>query len=286
MAGGHVRVLRVAGRTVEAIDSRGSEVRVTLPRTLAGGPAAPGDVLEIDGEPPRGRSVLPRTSVLARGVARGGTRVIAANGDLLLVVVAAVDPPPSLPFVDRYLAAGELGGLRPVLVVTKTDLPHDTAARERIETLYAGIGYPIESGSAVSGDLATRLAARVAGAIAVLAGHSGVGKSTLTVALTGRHRETGAVSGKARTGRHTTTDPRLILMPDGGGVIDTAGVRSFHLAPTAERELADGFPDIAAAAADCRFRTCLHAGEDGCAVPAAVAASRLASYRALLSENT
>lgn len=285
MPAGHVRVLRVAGRTAEAVDAQGAELRVNLPRSLPGGPAAPGDVLQIDGEPARARSVLPRSSVLARGVARGGTRVIAANGDLLLVVLAMTDPPPSLPFVDRYLAAGELGGLRPVLVITKTDLPHDARSRERIEALYSGIGYPIETGSATSGDLAARLAARIDGSLAVLAGHSGVGKSTLTIALTGKHRATGAVSAKARTGRHTTTDPRLVPMPGGGGVIDTAGVRAFHLAPTADRDLAAGFPDIAAAAEGCRFRTCLHAGEDGCAVPAAVAASRLASYRSLLSEN-
>lgn len=285
MPPGHARILRVSGRTAEVLTDDGRPATINLPRTLDGGPAAPGDVVEITGELPRGRAVRPRSSVLARGTARGGTRVLAANADLLAVVVAAVDPPPSLPFIDRYLAAGELGGLRPFLVVTKTDLPHDEAGVAAMADLYAAVGYPVEEGSATEGDLVTRLADRIGGAISVLAGHSGVGKSTLTAALTGEERATGAVSVKARTGRHTTTDPRLIPLPAGGGVIDTAGVRAFHPAPTEDRVLADGFPDIAAAARGCRFRTCLHVGDEGCAVDEVVAPSRLASYRALLADN-
>ena len=285
MPPGHVRILRVSGRTAEALADDGRPTTINLPRTIAGGPAAPGDIVEISGEPPRGRAVRPRSSVLARGTARGGTRVLAANAEVLVVVVAAVDPPPSLPFIDRYLAAGELGGLRPFVAVTKTDLPHDEAVVAELSDLYTAVGYTVEQGSATEGDLVVRIADRIGGIISVLAGHSGVGKSTLTAALTGEARATGAVSVKARTGRHTTTDPRLIPLPGGGGVIDTAGVRTFHLAPTEGRVLADGFPDIAAASGGCRFRTCLHAGDDGCVVDEVVAPSRLATYRALLADT-
>ena len=258
---------------------------VTLPRTLDGGPAAPGDVVLLDGRPPRAVRVTPRSSELARGASRGGRRVIAANADLLLVVVAAADPAPSPAFIDRYLVAGELGGLRPELIITKLDLPHEETTIGALHTLYADIGYHVEGGSAVAGDLADRVLVRIGTSLAVLAGHSGVGKSTLTTVLTGEERATGAVSGKARTGRHTTTDPRLIALPSGGGVIDTAGVRTFQLPPVAGPALAAGFPEIAAAARGCRFADCLHAGDQGCAVEDSVASSRLESYRALLAEN-
>ena len=120
------------------------------------------------------------------------------------------------------------------------------------------------------------------GRIAVLAGHSGVGKSTLTTVLTGVERATGEVSRKARSGRHTTTDPRLIAIPEGGAVIDTAGVRTFFLPPLEQGDLERGFPEIAAASAGCRFRGCRHDGEDGCAVEGAVPPRRLDSYRRLM----
>lgn len=267
------------------LDAEGEPFVATLPRTLTGGPAAPGDVLEVVGEPALARSVAPRRSVLARGVSRGGTRVIAANADLLLVVASAVDPEPSAAFIDRYLAAGELGGLSSALVITKTDLAHDAGTVRGLIELYRGIGYSVEVGSAIDPALATAILELVGGRLAVLAGHSGVGKSTLTEALTGTTRARGAVSEKARTGRHTTTDPRLIPLAGGGGIIDTAGVRTFHLAPTDDRTLADGFPEIAAAGEGCRFRGCRHAGDAGCAVDGRVSESRLESYRGLIGTD-
>ena len=97
-----------------------------------------------------------------------------------------------------------------------------------------------------------------------------MGKSTLTRELTGVERAVGAVSRKAGTGRHTTSDPRLIPLPGGGAVVDMAGVRSFHLPRLSREELEAGFPEIAAASPDCRFRGCAHDGDAGCAVPGRV----------------
>jgi ribosome biogenesis GTPase len=90
------------------------------------------------------------------------------------------------------------------------------------------------------------------------------------------------VSERLRSGRHTTTDPRLIPMPGGGAVVDTAGVRSFWLPPMEPADIAAGFPDIVDAASRCRFQDCRHMGDAGCAVADEVDHERLLSYRALV----
>lgn len=281
------RVLRVAGREADLATASGPELaRVTV--GLAGGPPVAGDhvlVRRRAGDELVVTEILPRSTRLVRGVERAGSRVIAANAELLVVVVAAVDPEPHPRFVDRYLVAGELGGLACALAITKTDLPHDRDLIARIEAIYAEIGYPVAMGSARQPDFVEAIREVIAGRTAVLAGHSGVGKSTLTQRLTGVARETAAVSQKAGTGRHTTTDPRLIPLPGGGAVIDTAGVRTFHVPPLESADLDEGFPEIAALAGECRFRGCRHDGDAGCAVEGRVSPERLDSYRRLLHQR-
>ena len=93
------------------------------------------------------------------------------------------------------------------------------------------------------------------------------------------------MSAKKGTGRHTTSDPRLIPLPGGGAVVDTAGVRTFHLPRMDRADLEAGFPEIAAAAAGCRFRGCAHDGDAGCAVAAVVSPERLDSYRRMLART-
>ena len=95
-------------------------------------------------------------------------------------------------------------------------------------------------------------------------------------------RATGEVSDRLRSGRHTTTDPRLIPLPGGGAVIDTAGVRAFWLPPMDYTHIVAGFPDIQEASSQSRFRSCRHMGDAGCAAVAAVDPIRLESYRALV----
>ena len=127
------------------------------------------------------------------------------------------------------------------------------------------------------------------GITAVLVGSSGVGKSTLTNALTGAETmKTGAVRASDSRGRHTTTHRALIALTAGACLIDTPGMR--ELKPTGEEDLAeDGFADVEALAAQCRFRDCRHASEPGCAVRAAIEAgtldaARFANYRKLSDE--
>jgi ribosome biogenesis GTPase len=279
-------VVRVAGPTATLL-VEGEEVEGRLRHRLPGGPAVAGDRVRLrpDAGEPVVVAVEPRTTVLERGQGHEARpRPIVANADLLIVVAAVADPPLRPRLIDRYLVAGEVGGLASALVLTKTDLPHDADGLERLARRYAELGYPVLRGVAREPALAEEVRALIDRRIAVLAGHSGVGKSTLTRALTGVERAVGAVSEKVRTGRHTTTDPRVIPLPGGGAVVDTAGVRTFHL-PRMDRErLERGFPEIHRAAAGCRFRGCAHDGDAGCAVEGAVPSERLDSYRRMLAD--
>ena len=285
-SGDQTVVVRVSGPTATIVtEGREQEARLT-PR-VPGGPAVAGDRVRLrsdEGEPVV-VEVLPRTSVLERG--DGGdkrARPIVANADLLVVVAAVVEPPLRDRLIDRYLVAAALGDLAAAIVITKLDLPHDPAELDDILGPYRELGYPVLTGDAHTAPLVEELRALIGGRVAILAGHSGVGKSTLTTSLTGVERAVGAVSAKIGTGRHTTSDPRLIPLPADGAVVDTAGVRTFHLPRMDRARLEAGFPEIAAASEGCRFRGCAHNGDAGCAVFGAVSARRLESYRRMLDE--
>ncbi|HMN98455.1 MAG TPA: ribosome small subunit-dependent GTPase A [Miltoncostaeaceae bacterium] len=285
-AGNQAVVVRVAGPTATiAVDGRELEARLR-PR-VPGGPAVAGDRVELvdGGEEPLVVGVAPRRTVLRRGDGHDRRpRAVVANADVVLVVAAVRDPPIRPPLIDRYLVAAEDGDMDAALLLTKADLPHEDAAVAELAGRYRGIGYPVLCGSAKDPAFVERVRDLIGGRVAVLAGHSGVGKSTLTRGLTGVERAVGEVSGKARTGRHTTTDPRLIPLIGGGAVVDTAGVRTFHLPRMERADLEAGFPEIARAAHGCRFRGCAHDGDAGCAVEGAVHPERLESYRRMLAD--
>lgn len=228
------------------------------------------------------REVLPRRTVLERIGSGGRVRAVVANADVLIVVAAVAEPPLVPRLIDRYAVAAVAGGLDMAVVLTKDDLPHDEVAVAEVVARQRGADHPVLIGSALDPGLVEEVRRLIDGRIAVFAGHSGVGKSTLTSALTGVERATGEVSDRLRSGRHTTTDPRLIPLPGGGAVVDTAGVRSFWLPPMGPEDIAAGFPDIEEASRRCRFKDCRHMGDAGCAVATDVDAERLASYRALV----
>ena len=174
-----------------------------------------------------------------------------------------------------------------MLALTKVDLPYDEGEVARVRELYGALGHRVIPLSLRTGEGLEELRVALADRVAVLAGHSGVGKTSLTNALTGRTDATGDINPVGGRGRHTTTGARYMDLPGGGALIDTAGIRSFGIAGVAADDLQKAFPEIAAAAEDCEWEGCLHReGEDGCAVEGApgVSAERLASYRKLLSE--
>lgn len=283
---GRAVVVRVSGPTATVCEE-GRLIEARLAPKLPGRPVVAGDrvTLRASGDERTVVAIDPRRTLLERGDGwERRARPLAANADLLVVTAAVVDPPLRPRLLDRYLVAAEVGGLEAAIAITKTDLPHDGSELEEVVDLYRSVGYPALCGSAHDAEFVERLRELIGGRVAVLAGHSGVGKSTLTAALTGVERATGAVSERIGTGRHTTTDPRLIPMPSGGAIVDTAGVRTFHLPRMDREQLERGFPEIAAAAPDCRFRGCAHDGDAGCAVVDAVSPPRLESYRRLLHD--
>lgn len=278
-------VVRVAGPTVTVLeDGREREVRLT-PR-VPGGPAVAGDRVRLRHDSAETATIVAvesRRTVLERGDGpEGRPRPIVANADLVVIVAAVAEPPLHPRLIDRYLVAATIGGLDAAVVITKTDLPHDPAELERVLAPYRALGHVVLTGVAKQPELIDAIRGMIDGRLAILAGHSGVGKSTITAALTGVERAVGAVSAKVGTGRHTTSDPRLIPLPTGGAVVDTAGVRTFHLPKMDRATLESGFPEIARAAEGCRFRGCAHNGDAGCAVAGAVAPERLDSYRRML----
>lgn len=276
-------MLRVAGPLAE-VDDGGVTREVRVAPRLPGGPPVAGDRVTLDDSGTQGiiRGISPRRTVLERVGSGGRVRAVVANADLLMVVAAVAEPPLVPRLIDRYAVAAVAGGLDFAVVLTKADRPHDAQAVAEVTVRQRAAGHRVVVGSALDPGLVGEVRGLIGHRVAVLAGHSGVGKSTLTTALTGVPRATGAVSERLRSGRHTTTDPRLIPMPGGGAVIDTAGVRSFWLPPMTPHDIAAGFPDIASAAAGCRFPDCRHMGDAGCAVEGSVDAERLASYRALV----
>lgn len=226
--------------------------------------------------------IAERTSLLSRPGFRGIEHLMAANVDRLVIVQATRQPKFELHLVERFVALASVGGMAAAVVINKADLADpDELASWRRELEPSGL--PVIVVSAVSGQGLTELRALLAGRVSVLAGRSGVGKSSLINALyPGFAIRTGAVGASTEKGKHTTTTASLYAIPDGGYLVDTPGIKELSLFDDGEG-LDSAFSDIVALAADCRFSDCRHDKEPGCAVRAAVDAGdldpeRLKSY--------
>ena len=259
----------------------------------AGGHPVAGDFVACAARPGEGAAtinhLLPRTSAFTRRAAGGGgAQVVAANVDVAFLV-AALNGDLNLRRLERYLALTYESGAEPAVVLTKADLCDDVAAA-RAEAEAIAWGVPVLAVSALTGEGLEDLAGRLpAGRTAVLLGSSGAGKSTLVNALAGAARmTTREIREHDARGRHTTTHRELVLLPSGGLLLDTPGMRELGLWD-ADAGLAATFADIEALAERCRFSDCRHEREPGCAVQAAVAdgdldEGRLASFRKLQRE--
>jgi ribosome biogenesis GTPase / thiamine phosphate phosphatase len=233
-------------------------------------------------------AVLPRKSAFIRkeaGFETGG-QVLAANIDLVWIVGALTKGLSARRF-ERYLAVAWESGAQPVIVLTKADL--GDADPERIgEVERVAVGSEVIVTSAVTGEGIDVLEAQLAGKTAALLGVSGVGKSTLINRLLGTEHLATLPTDNADVGRHTTTHRELVVVPSGGLVIDTPGLR--ELVPwEAETGLDVVFSDIDELSTQCRFDDCAHRTEPGCAIRAALASgdleiTRLRTYEKMQRE--
>jgi len=255
-------VTKDRGRWGVVIDGTGAVVQCMRARELKRVSVEVGDRVGVVGDTSGAKDTLARivrreerTSVLRRTADDTDPyeRIIVANAELLLIVVAVADPPPRTGFVERALIAAFVGGVKPVVCLTKSDLADPAIFRAELEDLdvevfEVGIDDPIGDLTALTRD---RLSA--------LIGHSGVGKSTLVNRIVpDAQRATGEVSGVGK-GRHTSTQSVALQLPGGGWIIDTPGIRSFGLAHVSPEEIIQVFPDLDEAAEGCP-RGCTHLG--------------------------
>ncbi len=234
--------------------------------------------------------VLPRRSAIQRDSVDRATaaQVVAANVDTVFVVVA-LGGAPRLRRVERFLALAWQSGAVPVVVLTKADLSADLDA-DLAATETAAVGVPIHPVSVPAGVGLEALDAYLTpGHTIALLGTSGAGKSTLVNHLLGEERlATAEIRGDGK-GRHTTTHRELVVLPRGGLLLDTPGMRGLALWDAAEGIEAT-YADIEELAEQCRFADCAHGAEPGCAVTEAVAwgrldAARLEGYHKLQREQ-
>jgi ribosome biogenesis GTPase len=236
----------------------------------------------------RVEAILPRRSLLTRPAYGGKIRCVAANLDRVFVVIAPT-PEPDWLLVDQYLAVCQNRDIAVEIVYNKLDLAQQGAHDAALED-YARIGYPLHRISAKQNLGMEVLRQGLAGHCSMLAGQSGVGKSSLTNALLPeKSLRIGAISERSGLGRHTTTAATLYHLPGGGDLIDSPGVAVFGLAEMTEQSLAWGYREFQAHIPNCRFNDCRHLKDKGCAVREAVEAgavslARYERYRRLLDK--
>jgi len=244
-----------------------------------------------DDDPDRADGMIlsrqPRETALSRPAPRSGKRrdeykaeiferVIAANMDVLLVIAATCQPPLRTRLIQRYLIIAERGELEPILVMNKIDL---AAPDADVLEHFRQTGVEIVSVSAQTGEGVDELAGHLAGRRSILAGASGVGKSTLINRLVpGADSLTRDVRPTDERGRHTTSAASVYELPGGGILVDTPGIRELGL-PIEAAELPWYFPEFDRFTPDCRFNNCTHTHEPDCAVIAAVEAGDIPAKR-------
>lgn len=236
---------------------------------------------------PRRNYIIRRASNLSKE-----SHILATNLDRAALVATLREPVTPTTFIDRFLATAEAYNVPAMVILNKCDLwdDDDRELGEAVATLYRSIGYPVYIVSAETGEGVDALLGEMHNRVTLMAGNSGVGKSSLINALVpGADLKTGKISDIHHTGMHTTTFSEMISLPGGGEIIDVPGVKGFGTIDFEEEEVSHFFPEIFRVAQECRYSDCRHTGEPGCAVVPAVerheiSESRYASYLSILEE--
>ncbi len=231
-----------------------------------------------EGQQGRVMAILPRRNLLTRPGHQDSQRLVAANLDQIAILVAPL-PNPDWLLVDQFLVAAEVRQLSVCLIVNKADMLADVVQFPSGLEDYTG-HYPPLWISAASGQGLAVVGERLAGLRTLLAGQSGVGKSSLSNALLPeRQIRVGEISERSGLGRHTTTAATLHHLPSGGDLIDSPGVNVFGLADVDGAGLAWGYREFRGWIGQCRFNDCRHLADKGCAVRDAVAAGHISHAR-------
>lgn len=260
-------------------------------------PVAVGDLVDLEEEDPLQRTAIitrvrPRDNYIIRSSPhnRFKNHVVAANMDQAILVATLKAPRTSQGFIDRFLVTAAAYHVPAVVVFNKQDLYHAKEMQrfERLKEIYTGMSYPVLLVSALKDEGLEAIRGILAGKTSLLAGHSGVGKSTLINDLIPDLAiKTQYVSDWSGKGMHTTTFAEMHELPFGGRIIDTPGIRELGIVDMEKQELSHYFLDMQPFLTGCRFNNCLHVHEPGCAVVEAVedgkiTVERYESYLAML----
>jgi ribosome biogenesis GTPase len=220
-------------------------------------------------------------------------QVIAANLDQLMLMVTVEYPKTFPEFIDRYLVTAEAYSIPSVILFNKIDLYDNNQLEEvsRMTMIYERIGYPCYSISAINRQNLGTVLELLKQKVTLVAGNSGVGKSTLLNSLfPDLNLKINDISDYHKKGKHTTSFAEMFPLSDGGYVIDSPGIKGFGLTDMDNEPLYHYFPEFFSTSHDCKFNNCLHTNEPGCAVIKAVndgkiSLTRYNSYLSLLQEQ-
>jgi ribosome biogenesis GTPase len=244
------------------------------------------DVGQITKLHPRRNYIIRKSVKLSRQV-----QILAANIDMAFVVATPVLPKTSLGFIDRFLATAEAYNIPAGIIWNKADLYDDELWDYVGQTreLYESIGYRVFCVSAMDAFGFHELKNVLKDKVNLFSGHSGVGKSSLINALIpGMNLKTAEISAQHSKGKHTTTFAEMHILPEGGYIIDTPGIREFGTIDFDTYEVSHFFPEIFSHSANCQYGNCIHLNEKNCAVKKAVedgkiARTRFESYLSILT---
>ena len=220
------------------------------------------------------------------------THIVASNVDQAILMVTIQQPITTTGFIDRFLAAAQSFRIEVLIIFNKLDIYDDEMmnTQKKLRQIYEKIGYNCMSLSVLH-DKLDDLQKAMKNKVNVIAGHSGVGKSTLINKLQpGLNLVTKEISKTHKQGQHATTFSELYTLDFGGSIIDTPGIKGFGMVEMKKKELGDYFREFIVVKNDCNFHNCIHLNEPDCAVKQAlanesIAQSRYASYLSMLEEE-
>ncbi len=216
------------------------------------------------------------------------THILAANLDQAFLMISLISPRTTLRFIDRFLATSEAYQIPAIIIFNKTDIYNDKLISEMddLAGMYGSIGYESVKTSALQQKGILELKNRMKNKISLIAGNSGVGKSSIINAMdSSLDLKTRPVSELHETGKHTTTFSEMFELKSGGYIIDTPGIKGFGIINMDKEEIFHFFPDIFAISKHCHYYNCMHINEPDCAVKKAIELNklRLSRYQSYLS---